>query len=355
MRITLFIDALHGGGAQRQMAIMANLFYKYGHDVSVVTHSSLKDDYELHPNIKRIRLEQGQGRVGTWFNIFKYFNGDNFDVVISFISTKLMLLSLLFRRKKNIKIIVGERCQGSTTQEMMHNLYKYADYIVPNSIAQWADLCAMRPDWKHKIVAIGNYTDLTYYTPTPLPNCAQVRIAIFARYQKIKNCQRFLTAVKLLKESCSTPFRIDWYGHHCLGSQYEEEYVKAAAYVQENGLQEVVNLNDRAIDARKCIAEYDCLCLPSLREGFANTIAEGICCGRPILASDVSDNGIMVKNGVNGFLFDPTDEESICSALKQFIELPAVERQQMGVASRVLAEQLFDEEKFVNQYISLMR
>ena len=45
-KVVLFIDKLHDGGAQRQMAIMANLFDEYGYDVSLVTCNGGKDDYE---------------------------------------------------------------------------------------------------------------------------------------------------------------------------------------------------------------------------------------------------------------------------------------------------------------------
>ena len=362
MRITLFIDSLCGGGAQRQIVEMARLFSKYGHEVSMVTYNDLPDDYTVNAEVKRIRLADGKSKIGRWWAIIKYFNQDNFDAIISFLPgvSRFMLLATRLRINRKFKIIVGERAMisrpNSLTEKMMRGLYKYADYIVPNSDAQREQLCKIRPDWSNKIVTIINHTDVDYYTATPLPASEPIRIAIFARYAAEKNCMRFARAVKLLKEHSSVPFHIDWYGHIKIKkfANCEQEYLRTKQYVEENDLADVFQLNDRIKDVRDVMPNYDAIALPSLVEGFANAIAEGICCGRPILASDISDNKKMVINGVNGYIFDPEDEQSICDAFMQYLNLTAEERSNMGKESRLLAEKLFDEKTFVNNYIRLM-
>ena len=70
--------------------------------------------------------------------------------------------------------------------------------------------------------------------------------------------------------------------------------------------------------------------------------------------SDVADNSVMVKDGGNGFLFDPENEESIAEAFLKFFALDHPERQRMGDVSRRLAEELFDRNRFIQQYIDLI-
>jgi glycosyltransferase involved in cell wall biosynthesis len=94
--------------------------------------------------------------------------------------------------------------------------------------------------------------------------------------------------------------------------------------------------------------------LPSLFEGFSNSIAEGICCGKPMLVSDVSDNRIMVHDHENGFLFDPNDVDSIVDAFIRFFSLDTSEMTMMGHKSREIAESLFDKEAFIESYINLI-
>ncbi len=363
MRITLFIDSLCGGGAQRQIVEMARLFHKHGHKVSLVTYNDLPDDYLVDVGVKRVRLADGKSRLGRWWAIIKYFNGDNFDGIISFLPgvSRFMLYAIKTRFNRKFKVIVGERAlisnNDSLTVKMMNGLYKDADYIVPNSDAQREQLCKIRPEWSDRIITIINHTDINYYTTTPLPNSIPVRIAIFARYAPAKNCVRFAKAVKLLKEQSNIPFKIDWYGHIKIkhSNTCENEYLDALEYIKKHNLDDVFKLNDRIQDIREVMPEYDAVALPSLIEGFANAIAEGICCGRPILAGDISDNAKMVHNGINGYLFDPAKEQNICDVFLKFLHLTPEQKTEMGANSRKIAKELFDEQNFVNQYINLMK
>ena len=96
------------------------------------------------------------------------------------------------------------------------------------------------------------------------------------------------------------------------------------------------------------------MCLPSLHEGFSNSISEYICCGRPVICSDVSDNSVMVHDGENGFLFDPLNVESIMEAFVRYFDISFEQRDKMGVRSREIAESLFDKDKFIESYIKLI-
>ena len=96
------------------------------------------------------------------------------------------------------------------------------------------------------------------------------------------------------------------------------------------------------------------MCLPSLWEGFSNTLSEYICCGRPVIASDVADNGVMVKEGINGFLFNPTEVTEIVSCFENYFSLPDEKTDQMAHESRNIAEELFSKEKFANSYVQLI-
>jgi glycosyltransferase involved in cell wall biosynthesis len=97
----------------------------------------------------------------------------------------------------------------------------------------------------------------------------------------------------------------------------------------------------------------DVLCLPSIYEGFSNVIGEAMACGKPVLAGNVSDNSLMVKNGFNGFLFDPKNPSDIADAIVKFYRCRPKERQNMGKRSRDIAEKLLSEELFIKRYEKL--
>jgi teichuronic acid biosynthesis glycosyltransferase TuaC len=68
------------------------------------------------------------------------------------------------------------------------------------------------------------------------------------------------------------------------------------------------------------MAACDCLVLPSLSEGEPNVVLEALSCGRPVVASRVGGVPQMIQPGVNGYMSQPGDPESLASALKQALE-----------------------------------
>ena len=109
----------------------------------------------------------------------------------------------------------------------------------------------------------------------------------------------------------------------------------------------------------ECIPELLCAAdffiLPTKAEGCCNAIIAAMACGLPILCSDVCDNPSIVKGGINGDLFDPTDPIDICNKMKQFIQSDAKSKKNMGIKSRLIAEQLFSQQEFLDKYVELIK
>ena len=102
------------------------------------------------------------------------------------------------------------------------------------------------------------------------------------------------------------------------------------------------------------MTKYDAIMLLSLSEGFSNVLSEAICCGLPVVASDVSDNYIMVKDSQNGYLVDPLNIGQMATTIMKFLSLPNEERIEMGYRSRDIAEKLFSKDDFRSKYVQLI-
>ena len=158
-----------------------------------------------------------------------------------------------------------------------------------------------------------------------------------------------------MKEQNICDFQIFWFGSKHFGnSDLQDYYNQIENKIQEYKLEGTIFLNDAVKNVSVIMASCDVICLPSFFEGFSNTISEAICCGRPVLCSDVSDNSLMVQNKKNGFLFNPYNIDSIVDAFKSFFRLSQSERIIMGKNSRVIAEKMFNKERFVNSYVNLI-
>lgn len=357
--ITLFICTLASGGAEHQMVLLANLLVEKGYKVEIVTFGDETDHYTISDLIERKRIAFGGSKLKKVLGIFLFFLKTKSDCIISYTQrANALMLPAMFLRP-NINIIVGERnftIGPSTNREklLLNLLYKRANHIVPNSYSQANHIIEAKPILKDKVKVVINYTDLNEYKLSPMEVNKVLKIGIFCRYASQKNYERFLKAVSAVKERVDVSFEVHWYGHASKLGQVNPDYDRFSSLVNKLQLQKVVFPHDSIKNVSAIIPQFDVMCLPSLFEGFSNALSEYICCGRPVIASNISDNSLMVKDGINGYLFNPKDEKDIALALKRIISLSHEERLKMGQESRKIAESLFDKEIFIESYIKLI-
>ena len=96
----------------------------------------------------------------------------------------------------------------------------------------------------------------------------------------------------------------------------------------------------------------DCVVLPSYREGTPNTLLEAAACGKPLITTDVPGCRETVEHGRNGYLCQVRDAADLGAKLLQMAQLPPERLAAMGAASRELAEEKFDENLVLREYLS---
>lgn len=359
--VTCFINSLAGGGAEHQMVILANLLKEKGYDVSYITYNDSDDGvYKLREDIKHIRIACEGNRIKKLWKLNKFMLKYKTDCIISYRQpvNLILLTSMIFR--KYVKVIVGERSftvgKPSLAERLNFNIfYNRADYIVPNSYTQTNYIVSKKPKFRNKTITICNYTEIDKYKPSPMPNGDVLKIGIFGRYSTHKNYENLVEAVKLLVNAEVKNFEISWYGKSTLANgEFCSDYVRFRNLVDDFGLSQFIKLNGLAKDVATMMDLFDVICLPSIFEGFSNSLSEAISCAKPILASKISDNVVMVKENINGFLFNPNDPTDIANAFHKMIDTSYEKRVDMASNSRKIAEDLFDKEHFVNSYIKLI-
>lgn len=361
-KIVCFINCISNGGAEIQLASLANMLSERGYEVSLVTYGDAKDLQVVSPKVKRIRLAEGRSNVTKFLSIFWYFLTTKANCVISYCQRNnfFALIPLIFRSRRSVKVIAGERNITAGAPDFYEKilfkfLYKRADFVVPNSHTQRNYILKQHPEWINKVITIINYTDLDRFSVQPHTFDGIMKIGVFCRFDPQKNTVRFAEVVRQLKNKSSVPFIIDWYGLKTFkDNQPNEGFLELNHIVEKDNIGDCLILKDHVLDVTSKMKEYDALSLPSLYEGFSNSIAEGISCGKPMLVSDVSDNYLMVKDGENGYLFNPLNIEEMVQKFLMFFSLTDAERQEMGRKSRNNAESLFNKEIFIDSYVKLI-
>ena len=334
-KILLITESLGQGGAERQICGLARMLTEKKYPCRLITYVDnqfyeqyLKDnkvDYELVSSLK--------GKFLRIYNMIKYLYGYKPDVVVSFLPSvnKMLCLASIFY---NCKLIVSERNNNikiSFIDRITFFLYRKATYIVPNSYSQTQFIADNFPKLKKKVDTIINFVDFEHFRPCCKNNeNAILECLIAARYGKQKNVKRFLCVINRLKEE-RVKIHFNWYGSVSFDREY---YRECLSYVKDNNLNDYITLNPETKDIIEKYQVSDIFCLPSLYEGYPNVIIEAMCCELPIVCSNIYDNPHLVKDGINGYLFNPLDEDSIYNALKQMIQISKSDRIKMGRRNR---------------------
>ncbi len=96
----------------------------------------------------------------------------------------------------------------------------------------------------------------------------------------------------------------------------------------------------------------DCVVLPSYREGTPKTLLEAAACGKPLVTTDVPGCRETVQHGRNGYLCEVRNAADLAAKLLTVARLPPARRAALGAASRQLAEEKFDEQLVLRQYLA---
>lgn len=357
-KILCLIDGLSLGGAERQLIGLAYLLKCNGYEVELCSYvkRTFYDELISTYGIKAVCLDIEGGKLEKFMAVRKYLKRGMFDCVIAYKDGAAFAASALKLLGMKYKLIVSERntnVSRTIYDNFKFRLFSFADYIIPNSYSQKEFIIVNYPSLKNKVVTITNFTDIKYFVPSAIQGSDKhvVQIMVAARIASQKNIIRFLTVVKKLKDS-HLAFHVTWFGDASYGEVAYE--IKCKKLIAELGINDVFTFKPATKNILKEYQMCDVFCLPSLFEGYPNSICEAMSCGKPILCSRVCDNHLIVKDGMNGILFNPEDEDEIYAGMRRLIIMPEAERNSMGRKSRIIAENSFSEDSFIAKYIKLI-
>lgn len=95
-------------------------------------------------------------------------------------------------------------------------------------------------------------------------------------------------------------------------------------------------------DIRPFLAQSDALVFPSYREGFPNVPMQAGSMERASIVTNINGCNEIIKDGLNGRIIEPRNEEALLSTMDWFIHHPA-EVKRMGKAARGLVKERFEQ------------
>lgn len=98
-------------------------------------------------------------------------------------------------------------------------------------------------------------------------------------------------------------------------------------------------------DVRPFFAASDALAFPSYREGFPNVVLQAGAMGLPSIVTDINGCNEIVKEGVNGKIIPPRDEQILYEAMKWFYEHRDDEVKIMAENARPMIAERYEQHK----------
>ncbi|MBF0236256.1 MAG: glycosyltransferase [SAR324 cluster bacterium] len=118
---------------------------------------------------------------------------------------------------------------------------------------------------------------------------------------------------------------------------------------------ETAHLTDRfhwihdCSDSSNILQVMDIAVLPSVSEGFSNTILEYMASAKPVVATLVGGNAEAIESGINGLLVTPKDPEALADAIS-YLYLNPESRKQMALNGWKRTRETFSLQAMVQKY-----
>ncbi len=354
--VLLVVSNLEYGGAQRQVIELANAMPSDGcrvHVCSLSNHVPLAE--RLHHRESRLHIipKRWKYDMSVVWRLARLLRRVQADIVHGFLFDA-ELAARLAGRLAGTRLIVGSERNAEYHLSRCHRIaYRltrsFADAIIANSHAGAAFHQRTRghPPSHYRVVHNGIDTDR--FRPRSGDRARQSLgipvgdfvIGMFAGFKPQKNHGLAFAAFRQVLDRLPNA-RLLLVGDELhLGLRGSTAYKRDMCRLVETlGIGSRCSFLGNRGDPEELYCACDMTLLPSHHEGTPNVLLESMACGVPVVATDVSDNAIIVPNENVGFIVPPGDEAALAGAiLKMAADIDA--RARMGHEARRWIESQF--------------
>ena len=364
-RVTIVINSLVQGGAQKSAVLLANELSQHGNTVQFLTfYPEHTDFFEVPKGVEVKRLihpfhENSRVKVPfrvlrvllRWFyrikdlhDLRKEVNNFNPDLVITFEASTSVITFMALQR--TCPIIVSERVHPG-----FHKIPRWAEILTPlvyksknvtihcqgEMIADW-----ISEEYGKTPVVIPNFLgpklDVQWKSDSR-------KIKIFSRYSDQKGIDIAINAWSMLPIDVLTHYTLEIFG--------DGDRLKYQEIVENLKLTDQVKLNGPTKNVAGELSDCLIFLLPSRFEGFPNALYEAISAGIPSIATDCpSAIRELTSHGKYANLIAPSSDR-LATAITQLISDKERLRQLHSSGHEI--QSLFNEQKILDAWMKLVQ
>jgi len=359
--VALVISSLGAGGAERVLTSLANHWVTF-RPVTVITFAPPADSpfFALHPDIRLVQLgllrpSDGAARALA-ANLTRIrtlraaLRASGAAAVVAF-TGRVNVQTIAATRGLNVPVIIAERTNPLLVPEtrfwtaLRRLAYPLADRVVFQS--ERAAACFPEHVRSRGVVIANSVVlpaDFAANSSERLPDARRTLMGM-GRLDKDKAYDRLVRAFAVLAA------RHPLWDLEVWGDGPERPRLIALA--GELGLAGRVRLPGRTVEPLAKLAAADLFALTSRFEGFPNVLLEALACGLPVVSLDIPFGPReIIRDGVDGLLVPPDDEEALVAALSRLMSDDA---QRARLAARAVeVRERFHPERIMAQWDALL-
>jgi glycosyltransferase involved in cell wall biosynthesis len=354
-RLTLAVPSLHGGGAERVLAQMANHWAARGDSVTVITLSgSAGDAYPLDPRVTRIALNLMHDSRGIADAVTKNIvriqrlreaiARTNPDTVISF-TDRMNVLTALACRPLGIDAVLSERIDpshqkiGRAWAWLRRRAYPAARALVVQTERvrqQMAGVMRGRP-----IYVIPNAVGPSAKRESEEPDPDRTRwIVGMGRLDPQKGFDLLIDAFSKIADQ-HPRWSLTILGEGPQRAALEHQ-------IENQELSDRVILQGWESNPAAVLQRSDLFVLSSRYEGFPNALLEAMACGVAVISFDCECGPReIIRDGIDGLLAPPEDVDALAAAMHRILSDAAL-RDRLGRESPHVTERFSIDRYFAN-------
>lgn len=365
-RTILFLTDVFGGlgGAERNLFHLAKSFSKEYRVFICALHSGVllesiikyknkyfnemesRDLKIINLNIKKIYSFDGILKIMRLFYVLKK---EKVNLIVTYHETSDFVGAIL-SLFSGIPAISSRRDMGYKLKKRHIMFYRlidpFFDRIIAVSDAVKKIIVERERAHPFKINVVYNGTDIDYFSK-PI-NISEIKeslklpkdgtiVGMVGGFRKIKGHKILISAIpSVLKDFPDVQFIF-------VGSRISSEdklYEEVVDLLRELRISENVHFIESTTRINEIFKIIDIFVLPSLSEGFSNTIIEAMAAGKPVIATNVGGNPEAIDHGKTGLLVPPSDPIALSDAIKTLLRHKDLAKS-MGEEGRKKAEKYF--------------
>jgi GalNAc-alpha-(1->4)-GalNAc-alpha-(1->3)-diNAcBac-PP-undecaprenol alpha-1,4-N-acetyl-D-galactosaminyltransferase len=323
--IAIVVASLDGGGTERTALVLADVFTKRGHDVTIVTAIDYGPDFlAVPPSVARVRVDvpfSPGNRTARLLNIGRRVHALRrilqrrpLDAVIA-LGCDTNVMTLIAALGLRVRVVVSERTDPrrqpvSWLLAAARRLtYRWAAALVvqTDALRPWAEQYASR----RRVFVIPNGARVPQ--PRGSAMLARPSVVAIASLNAVKGVDLLIQAFARTREA------FPGWTLHVFGEGPERSRLEALA--RDLGVAESVRLPGRTEDPYAVLSAADLYVLPSRFEGFPNALLEAMASGCACVATDCECGAprSIIRHGVDGVLVRSEDVDALAAAMSRLM------------------------------------